>query len=244
MAPTFDAAKLGYHNLWNKAQVTSTDAAAKVAHGIIADRERYEAAATAIGHSSVWPLIGAIHNRESSRSFSTHLHNGDPLTGYTTHVPAGRPQVGHGPPFTWEESAQDALKLQGWDKIADWPLERWLYEAERYNGWGYLGKINSPYVWAGTTLQQRGKYVSDGKFDSSAWDSQLGIAAILKAVFDYLPDAMPDSAVAPPVPTVIEPVPNEQVMRDVINAVLPVIESQYVVLTKEQFQKLLELVKG
>jgi lysozyme family protein len=211
--------------------------AAAVARGIVKDRERYEQAGAQIEHLELWPLIGAIHNREASRSFSTHLHNGDSLKGYTRHVPADRPQVGHGPPFSWEESAQDALRLKGWDKIAEWPLERWLYEAERYNGWGYLGRINSPYIWAGTSKQQRGKFYADGKYSASIWDTQLGIAAILKAVFDFVPNAEPLSDVAPepPVPDV-SPVGTSDFIK--------YIEREYVILTKKQFAMLLEAIKG
>lgn len=233
---TFAALKNGYANLYRKAKVTSTAAAAKVAKGIVADRERYEAVAEKIGHPELWPLIGAIHNRESSRSFSTHLHNGDSLKGYTHHVPAGRPKIDHGPPFTWEESADDALRLKGWDKISEWPLERWLYEAERYNGWGYLGKINSPYIWAGTDKQQRGKYVADGKYSSSAWDTQLGIAAILKAVFDFVPEANPQSDVEP---GEVSPPPVSSTQD-----FMKYIEERFVVLTKEQFAILLEAVRN
>jgi hypothetical protein len=57
-----------------------------------------------------------------------------------------------------------------------------LYEAERYNGWGYLlyKHVNSPYLWSGTSLQQRGKYVADGDWDASAWSQQVGVVAMLK----------------------------------------------------------------
>lgn len=235
MAYTFNAMKPGYANLWRAAEVKETSAATKVAKGIIADRERYEQAAEQIGHKFLWPLIGAIHNREASRSFSTHLHNGDSLKGYTHHVPSGRPQVGHGPPFTWEESAEDALRLMGWDKVDDWPIERWLYEAEHLNGWGYLGKINSPYLWAGTTKQQRGKYIADGKYSSSTWDTQLGVVAILKAVFDLEPSASPLSDV-PPTTTHSSPTGTNDFVK--------YLEANYVVLTKEQFAILLQAVKG
>ena len=53
-------------------------------------------------------VIGIIHSLEASGRFDRHLHNGDPLTARTVQVPAGRPKSGK-PPFTWEESAVDAL---------------------------------------------------------------------------------------------------------------------------------------
>lgn len=243
MAYTFDAMKAGYARLWREATVKSTAGAASAARTIIANREKYEEVATAIGHGELWPLIGALHHRESNCDFSTHLHNGDSLQGYTRHVPAGRPQVGHAPPFTWTESAIDALDLKGWRKISEWPLERWLYEAERYNGWGYLSKINSPYLWAGTSLQQRGKYTSDGHYSSSVWDTQLGVVAVLKAVFDFLPDANPLSDVAPPSHSAVG-VDAPALLLQVAELLRPVLEQHYVVLSQEQFATLVKTLKG
>ena len=63
-----------------------------------------------------WYVVGLIHTMESSGNFAAHLHNGDPLSARTTHVPAGRPKAG-APPFTWEESATDALTMQGFAKL-------------------------------------------------------------------------------------------------------------------------------
>jgi hypothetical protein len=63
------------------------------------------------------------------------------------------------------------------------------YTAEGFNGWGYLlyRKINSPYLWSGTTLQQCGKYVADGVWDPYAWSQQVGVVAILKLLFKEKP---------------------------------------------------------
>ena len=144
--PTFEASRAGYRVLWGKCQVEKTAEAASVAKKIIANRTRYETAGRSIGHPQLWPVIGAIHNRESSLNFDTQLAQGDPLNAVSTHVPKGR-----GPFPTWEAGAEDALRLQGWNNISGWPLERWLYESEAYNGWGYTNHgINSPYVWGGT----------------------------------------------------------------------------------------------
>jgi lysozyme family protein len=40
--------------------------------------------------------------------------------------------------------------------------------------------IPSPYLWSGTTVYERGKYVADGRFSAIAVDKQIGCAAILK----------------------------------------------------------------
>lgn len=127
-----------------------------------------------------WQPIAAIHYRESGNSFTRHLHNGDPLTARTIHVPAGRPLKGS-PPFSWEDSAVDALKLQGFDKVKDWSIGATLDLLEKYNGLGYKKKgIPSPYIWNFSQNYAKGKYVADGKFDPEAIDQQCGVAIILK----------------------------------------------------------------
>lgn len=149
---------------------------------ITAHQSRYESVVK--GWAVPWFVVGAIHNMESDMSFTRHLHNGDPLTARTTHVSAGRPVAGN-PPFTWEESAVDALKLRGIDRIGDWSIPHMLLVVEGYNGYGYARKgINSPYLWAGSnqygTAPNIGKYVEDGKFDPTAVSNQIGAAVILR----------------------------------------------------------------
>jgi len=123
-------------------------------------------------------VIGAIHYRESNFNFNKHLHNGDPLTGRTVNKPTGRPKIGN-PPFTWEFSALDALS--GYKLPNKWNIPNTLYFLEAYNGFGYRYKgINSPYLWAGTNMYERGKYSSDGKYNPNLIDKQIGCAAILK----------------------------------------------------------------
>jgi len=146
------------------------------------NRPRYEI--VAITTAVPWEVIAVIHNMEASLNFTRHLHNGDKLTARTTHVPAGRPFKGN-PPFTWEESAEDALTIQGLTKITDWGIPNTLLTLEKYNGGGYAKRgINTPYLWAYTnhygTPPNVGKYTADGKFDPQAISSQIGAAAILK----------------------------------------------------------------
>lgn len=192
--PTFAATKKGYLNLWNAATILPAErsSADKAARYIIAHLDRYEAVAKRIGKPGIGPLIGALHWREDSGNFAGVLHNGEHIigTGRKTRLePPGR-----GPFATWEDAAVDALVLKGWQKITDWNLiERWLYQAEPFNGWGYFlyHNENSPYLWAATSKQQRGKYTSDGHFDPDAWDQQLGVVAILKAIFAIDPSLAP-----------------------------------------------------
>jgi len=126
-----------------------------------------------------WFLIGTIHLLESGCNFKSHLHNGDPLTGRTVQVPVNRPVKGK-PPFTWEESAEDALREQGLTRIRNWTLPRILYSLEKYNGPGYHNRgLNSPYLWSFSNHFAKGKYVADGKFDPDAISKQCGGAVIL-----------------------------------------------------------------
>nr|WP_067057349.1 hypothetical protein [Mucilaginibacter sp. L294] len=133
------------------------------------------------GSSVPWYFIACVHYMECNFSFKHHLHNGDPLTGYTVHVPANRPKVGHAPPFTFEESAVDAIKLMKYDQVTNWSLSFILLKLEGYNGFGYNRKgIHTPYLWSYSNHYTKGKYVKDGVYDADAVSSQLGAAVILK----------------------------------------------------------------
>lgn len=181
---TYASTRNGYANLWARAQLKPERhaAAVAIARRLLTHRARYEAAAAAVG--CPWWWVAVVHNLESGGSWTSHLHNGDPLTRRTTHVPAGRPATGS-PPFTWEQSARDALRLKNLQSVPTWEIPRCLYEWERYNGFGYVARrVNSPYVWSFTTLQQRGKYVVDGKFDPNAVSQQCGAAAVLLALIE------------------------------------------------------------
>jgi lysozyme family protein len=137
---------------------------------------RYQAAEKNTG--APWYLIACLHERESGADFNTYLGNGDLLSRPTRNVPAGR-----GPFGSWEAGAADALKYDGLTLVQDWRLEKILYYAERFNGWGYANRsLPSPYVWGATSIQVRGKYVSDGQWSSAAWDMQIGVAAMLAAM--------------------------------------------------------------
>lgn len=156
----------------------------RIIQNIVNNKNRYE---TVSEESEIpWYVIGAIHNMESSLNFNCHLHNGDPLTNRTTHVPAGRPLSGN-PPFTWEESAQDSLKLQRLDTWVDWSIPGILYKIEEYNGWGYRTRhpeVLSPYLWSGSNHYTRGKYVADGRWSDTAVSSQIGAAVILRRLVE------------------------------------------------------------
>ena len=166
--------KSSYEDLLRSARVkpewlSRVDSTAKK---IFEHKEKYKEIEEILGVP--WKFIGVIHNLECSLRFDCHLHNGDPLGKKTRLVPAGRPATGK-PPFTWEESAVDALKLKELDKETDWSEPKIAYNLERYNGFGYRSKgVNSPYLWSGTDRYSKGKYVSDGKYSKTEVSKQIG----------------------------------------------------------------------
>lgn len=173
----FESLKTKYEGLLSSAEETRPSSISVAVATIMSHKARYMTLQDKLGIP--WDFIGILHYRESNCNFNKHLHNGDSLNRRTTRVPAGRPRVGV-PPFTWEESAEDALIQKGFEKETDWSLPKICYNAERYNGWGYQYKKRiSPYLWAGTQHYTGGKYVADGKYDKSHVDQQLGVIPLL-----------------------------------------------------------------
>lgn len=125
-----------------------------------------------------WFVVAGIHYRESDLNFNRHLHNGDPLSARTVHVPAGRPVQGE-PPFSWVESAVDALSERVRPNV--WDLETILKFCEAYNGFGYQKHgVSSPYLWSFTDKYTGGLFVADGILDLNKKDPRPGIVAIYK----------------------------------------------------------------
>lgn len=131
-----------------------------------------------------WEIVGCLHLLETSGSFNKVLHNGETLSNVNRYgtrlVPRGR---GRGQGWDWEDAAIDALAIKKQPK--EWNIANTLYYAERYNGLGYLRdnrKPNSPYLWSFSNHYTRGKYISDGRYSSTAVSKQCGVAVILKEV--------------------------------------------------------------
>ena len=211
-APPFSGRKDTYEAQWSKMairpdRVASVDRSARLA---IQNKARYQTVAKFTGVP--WFVIAILHMREASGSFAGVLHNGEHIIGTgrkTTLVPKGR-----GPFSSWEAAAIDALWQNPISKNKDWDIAHICYGAEGYNGWGYAahGKP-SAYLWAGTSIDQGGKYVADGKWDANAHDAQNGCMAVLKAIMDLDHSVLEAPAnkapVAPaPAPAVLTAVPN------------------------------------
>jgi lysozyme family protein len=156
-----------------------------------------------------WFAIAVIHSLEASGDFNCHLHNGDPLTARTVHEPPGRPASGN-PPFSWEQSAVDALEFDGLTQVTDWSVEHLAYMLEAFNGFGYRSKhpnVKSPYLWSYSNHYTSGKYVGDGQWSETAVSRQCGAMVLLKRLqengeirLDY---ARPDVPVPQPAATTV-----------------------------------------
>jgi uncharacterized protein (TIGR02594 family) len=168
-----------YDELYRTAHIDASrrSALATTVNAIVRKREVYEqiSAKAAVP----WWLVAALHKKESNLDFTCHLHNGDPLTARTVRVPAGRIPAAD-PPYTFAQSAIDALSMKRRSFPAAWNTKGVLSFAEGYNGLGYRAKgIYSPYVWCGTQHYTRGKYVADHRFDAAAVALNLGVAPLL-----------------------------------------------------------------
>lgn len=175
-----------YTNLWNTMEVSQAWAktARRICEKIAANQHRYAKATH--GTSVPWWFVAVVHTMECSLRFDQHLHNGDPLTARTVHVPKDRPAAGS-PPFTWEESARDALEYDRLLGVTDWSLVSALYHWHRFNGINNEYKrrsIPTPYLWSGCQHYKKGKYVKDGVFDPNAVSKQVGAAVLLKTLID------------------------------------------------------------
>ncbi len=171
-----------YSHLFNSCIIRddSLDEIERIITKIETNKDKYETVAEKT--NVPWYFIAVVHNMESSFNFSTHLHNGDSLEQRTVNVPKDRPKNGN-PPFTWEESAIDALEFKGLDIWGNWSIPGILYKLEEYNGWGYRlyhPHVLSPYLWSYSYHYTSGKYVSDGRWSESAVSRQAGAAVILR----------------------------------------------------------------
>jgi lysozyme family protein len=148
---------------------------------LVAHKARYVQAGKPV--KVPWWFVAIIHDLEGSRDFHTHLHNGDPLSHKTVNDPAGRPPGR--PPFTFQASAVDALRFEGFADVADWSVSHALFRLEKYNGFGYRDTpIHSPYLWSFSQHYTRGKFDRDHHFDPDLVSAQCGAAVLLRVMID------------------------------------------------------------
>jgi len=214
---TYERLRGNYSTKWDNMVIHSSrrPGLEQVADKIIKHKDIYKDLESKTGVP--WYFIGMLHLRESNCNFNRHLHNGDPLSGRTYRVPAGRP-LGK-PPFSFEESAIDALKMKGYDKVKNWTIEQCAYRSEQFNGFGYQARgIPSPYLWSGTNQYVRGKYVADHVFDPSVADVQPGVMPVFKIILEKTGEAVPEedmSVVAAQAPKAIPAPPTTKELTKV-----------------------------
>lgn len=147
---------------------------------IMVERERYWMVSRWL--DVPWFVVAVLHEADAGGDFTVHLHNGDPLTERTRHLPDGRPVEGE-PPFDWEDSAADALRLYHFDQWSDWSIAGTLFKLEGHGGWKYRlhhPEAPSPYLWNYSTYYTQGKYVADDTWSETAVAQRCGAAVLLR----------------------------------------------------------------
>jgi lysozyme family protein len=178
----------------------------------LAGRTKYEKLQQSLGVP--WFFTAVVHGLEGNFRFDTHLHNGNPLTARTVTDPKGRPASGT-PPFTWEVSARDALRLKALHTWKDWSIAGMLYRLEGFNGFGYRlyhPTVLSPYLWSFSTHYVKGKYVRDSVWDPNLVSLQCGAAVMLRRMSERGIISFRDDAVSQ-LPLLIKGAKGESVQR-------------------------------
>lgn len=219
--PSFAKLAPGYERLWGELvpSPARVPAIRRIAENIIAHKAAYQAVERGSG-AVPWWWIGITDVMEGGGGASHHLHNGDSLARRTVNVPAGRPPPPAAPPFTFYQSALDALRLAGLNGTALWTVAYAAYRWEAFNGWGYLHlPIEDPYLAAWSNKEGAGKFTGDHHFDPNAHSGQPGALTILKILITLDPSidlsggAAPkeapvsSTAAAPATTTTVAPVP-------------------------------------
>jgi lysozyme family protein len=188
LPPSIESTRAQYKELFQKCSIKDKykDKVAFQIDFLQRNKDKYSTVANLLQSSIPWYFIGIIHSLEASFNFKSHLHNGDvPLSRKTVHVPAGRPLDPWNPPYPWEGSANDALRMKNFDKENKWGLTSLLYRFEAYNGFGYFFRNKpSPYLWSFSNNYEKGKYVADGSYDANYVSQQCGAATMLKALIE------------------------------------------------------------
>ena len=187
-APTFEQRRQLYLDLWSTMKIRPSKEGKVEWHvnRILKNKDLYKRVENICGVP--WWFVGLIHAMEASYRFDKHLHNGDALTGRTWRVPKGR-IPGLSPPYSWEVSAEDALKMKGFHRYTTWRIDEVCYRLEMFNGWGYAlyRSHYSPYLWSYTEHYTIGKYGSDSKYDPHLVSKQAGAITILKRLSEAVP---------------------------------------------------------
>jgi len=146
-----------------------------------------------------WWFIAITSEREygGPPHWDKQLGQGDDLDKVSRHIPRGMgPYLDHPGDTTpghdaWTRCCVDVLinSAPYAAKWKDWSIGGVLTLFILYNGVGYEQYHHepSPYDWGATNIEQSGKYTGDGQFSANVWDTQIGCAAMLKAMIELDP---------------------------------------------------------
>lgn len=143
-------------------------------------------------------FMSTSFEREASSNFEKNPAQGWPWRSMSRIIP-------HNGPFpSWQAAAIEAYHLNGLDKVGrdNWTWELFCFYGEMFNGFGYrdFHRMHTPYLWGGTNIQTRGKYIADGKFDPDHMDEQIGIVPVARRMIEidptvaFLPTLIPAPA--------------------------------------------------
>jgi lysozyme family protein len=189
-----------YANLLARMKITRLPEATAIAGRLLTNvsQGKYAEISAKLGIPQIF--IATSFERESSSNFMLSPAQGDPWNERSVHVPAGR-----GPYPNWAAAAIDTYTHEGLVGLT-WDWTRLCYEGEMFNGFGYRAYgLQTPYDWSGTNNYVRGKFVSDGKFNGSVVDAQLGIIPVARVMANAnkaldLPGWPSQAPVPPPYP--------------------------------------------
>lgn len=181
--PTLNALRKEYNDLLTTCEIKPSrlGEVQAICNKIVRNQERYKA----IGDDNdvPWFMVAVIHSLEGDLDFETHLHNGDSLKRRTVNDPPGRPPGN--PPFTFEESAKDALAFDKMNVNLEKTFAGICFKLEGFNGFGSRARgIHTPYLWSFSNHYTAGKFVADGKFNPTAVSKQCGGAVILRRLLE------------------------------------------------------------
>lgn len=166
-----------YEKLLSVMQVTKPALVEQIARKLLGFGPRYKW----VGDCTLIPItvLATLHERESSANFNTYLGNGERLDRVTRLVPKGRGPFQ--PPQAWGKGALDAITIDHLaDNSAPWSMPYACWKGEAWNGFGPRnhGK-HTGYLWGGTSIYDGGKYVSDGVWNPTFDDPQIGIIPVM-----------------------------------------------------------------
>lgn len=179
----------------------------QVAVKLVGYKTRYQPVTDAIGVPILF--IGPSFEREGSSNFNLNPAQGWPLHSTSKIIP-------HNGPFpNWFSAAIAAYKIDGLDKVgaSNWTWEMICYYGEKLNGFGPrdVHHMHTSYLWGGTNIQTRGKYVRDGVFDPNEMDEQLGMMPVARRMLELDPSlALPavPYVPTPPIASGVAPEPD------------------------------------